>query len=105
MRWHHVSFYCTLRLILQTFCKKIQVSGFFLKIFFPDYSAIAVLFLDLTCDSFTKTILAQLAILTDPKPGRVFREILPIVQSATPVITPQINVNVRRCVIRFINLQ
>lgn len=48
-------------------------------------------------DKFTKAILAQLAALSDPKPGRVFREILPIVQVAVPVATPQININIKMC--------
>lgn len=45
-------------------------------------------------DSFTVSILQQIANLTDPKPGRVFREILPIVQTAHPVVIPEINVSV-----------
>ena len=45
-------------------------------------------------DDFTKTILSQLELVHDPKPGRVFREILPIVLSAGPVASPEINVNV-----------
>lgn len=45
-------------------------------------------------DAFTSAILAQLANLNDPKPGRVCREILLIVQTASPVVTPDINVNV-----------
>lgn len=45
-------------------------------------------------DAFTDSILNQIAGMNDPKPGRVFREILPIVQSAPPVATPEININV-----------
>lgn len=45
-------------------------------------------------DAFTLAIINQLSNLSDPKPGRVFREILPIVQTATPLLTPDINVNV-----------
>lgn len=46
-------------------------------------------------DTFTLAIINQLSNLSDPKPGRVFREILPIVQTATPLLTPDINANVR----------
>jgi integrator complex subunit 4 len=45
-------------------------------------------------DTFTTSILAQLATLSDPKPGRVFREILPIVQTFLPTMIPRINTNV-----------
>lgn len=45
-------------------------------------------------DKFTKAILSQLESVNDPKPGRVFREILPIVLSAGAVASPDINVNV-----------
>lgn len=45
-------------------------------------------------DPFTQSILHQIAGMNDPKPGRVFREILPIVQTAPPVSTPEININV-----------
>lgn len=45
-------------------------------------------------DAFTVSLLSQIANLNDPKPGRVFREILPLVQTAPPVVTPEINVNV-----------
>lgn len=48
----------------------------------------------LTADPFTKQMLSQLAAIVDPKPGRVFWEILPIVQSPFPVVTPKINVDV-----------
>lgn len=44
----------------------------------------------------------QLAVLTDPKPGRVFREIMPIVQVAVPVATPQININIKMCTARIL---
>lgn len=46
-------------------------------------------------DSFTSSILNQISSMNDPKPGRVFREILPIVQTASPVASPEININVR----------
>lgn len=46
-------------------------------------------------DAFTASILNQISSLNDPKPGRVFREILPIVQTASPVASPEININVR----------
>lgn len=39
-------------------------------------------------------MLSQLGAIVDPKPGRVFWEILPIVQSPFPVVTPKINVDV-----------
>lgn len=45
-------------------------------------------------DSFTSSILNQISSMNDPKPGRVFREILPIVQAASPVASPEININV-----------
>ena len=51
-------------------------------------------FLELCPDSFTLKILSYLESVNDPKPGRVFRGILPIVQSSSPVETPQININV-----------
>lgn len=49
---------------------------------------------NMTPDSFTAAILIQIANLNDPKPGRVFREILPLLQGAPPVMSPEINVNV-----------
>lgn len=45
-------------------------------------------------DAFTASILKQLASVNDPKPGRVFREILPILQTAPPVPPPETNFNV-----------
>lgn len=45
-------------------------------------------------DTFTTSILNQISNMNDPKPGRVFREILPIVQAASPVASPEININV-----------
>lgn len=45
----------------------------------------------IVADAFTTAILLQIANLNDPKPGRVFREILPIVQTASPLVTPDIN--------------
>lgn len=56
----------------------------------------------ITADAFTLSILMQIANLNDPKPGRVFREILPIVQTAPPMVTPEINVNVSLIFIGFI---
>lgn len=53
-------------------------------------------------DAFTLSIVNQLSNLSDPKPGRVFREILPIVQTATPLLTPDINVNVSLSFERFV---
>lgn len=48
-------------------------------------------------DSFTRTLLSKLDAITDPKPGRVFREILPLVQHATPLALPPANDKIRRC--------
>lgn len=48
-------------------------------------------------DGLTKSILTVLAAISDPKPGKVYREILPIVQMATPITTPNINVNIKMC--------
>lgn len=48
-------------------------------------------------DSFTRTLLSKLDAITDPKPGRVFREILPLVQHATPLALPPANEKIRRC--------
>lgn len=45
-------------------------------------------------DAFTSAILNQIASMNDPKPGRVFREILPILQTALPPESPEININV-----------
>lgn len=45
-------------------------------------------------DTFTTAILNQISSMNDPKPGRVFREILPIVLTAMPVASPEININV-----------
>lgn len=56
----------------------------------------------LQADAFTVAILQQIANLTDPKPGRVFREIMPIVQTAHPVVTPEINVAIRLCTARIL---
>ncbi|XP_030378031.1 integrator complex subunit 4 [Scaptodrosophila lebanonensis] len=49
-------------------------------------------------DSFTRTLLSKLDAITDPKPGRVFREILPLVQNAPPLALPPANDKIRRCV-------
>ncbi|KAH8411679.1 hypothetical protein KR215_008753 [Drosophila sulfurigaster] len=48
-------------------------------------------------DSFTRTLLSKLDAIADPKPGRVFREILPLVQHATPLSLPPANEKIRRC--------
>lgn len=48
-------------------------------------------------DQFTNSLLTQLSNLSDPKPGKVFREILPIVQSASPILTPKINLQIKMC--------
>lgn len=47
-------------------------------------------------DAFTTAILNQISNMNDPKPGRVFREISPIVQAAAPIASPEINLNVSR---------
>uniref|UniRef100_A0A7G3B2J9 Integrator complex subunit 4 n=1 Tax=Lutzomyia longipalpis TaxID=7200 RepID=A0A7G3B2J9_LUTLO len=57
---------------------------------------------DIVADKFTGSILQSLAAISDPKPGRVFWEILPIVQSATPVVTPRVNVDIRMCTARIL---
>lgn len=50
---------------------------------------------DLESDSFTKSVLKYLESVNDPKPGRVSRGILPIVQSANLWQNPTlINFNV-----------
>lgn len=49
-------------------------------------------------DSFTRQLLGKLDAITDPKPGRVFREILPLVQQAPPLALPPANEKIRRCV-------
>ncbi|XP_017850767.2 integrator complex subunit 4 [Drosophila busckii] len=48
-------------------------------------------------DSFTRDLLSKLDAITDPKPGRVFREILPLVQHAPPLALPPANSKIRRC--------
>lgn len=48
----------------------------------------------MTADAFTTAILKQLASVNDPKPGRVFREILPILQTAPQVPPPETNFDV-----------
>ncbi|XP_058825412.1 integrator complex subunit 4 isoform X2 [Topomyia yanbarensis] len=53
-------------------------------------------------DSFTSAILTKLASIGDPRPGRVFREILPLVQAASPVVIPKINTNIQMCKARII---
>lgn len=49
-------------------------------------------------DAFTTALLNQIASMNDPKPGRVFREILPIIQTAAPVASPEINIDVRKAI-------
>ncbi|XP_017055722.1 integrator complex subunit 4 [Drosophila ficusphila] len=49
-------------------------------------------------DSFTRQLLSKLDGISDPKPGRVFREILPLVQQAPPLALPPANDKIRRCV-------
>ncbi|KAH8409022.1 hypothetical protein KR009_005317 [Drosophila setifemur] len=49
-------------------------------------------------DSFTRQLLSKLDAISDPKPGRVFREILPLVQQAPPLALPPANEKIRRCV-------
>ncbi|KAH8291674.1 hypothetical protein KR018_005285 [Drosophila ironensis] len=49
-------------------------------------------------DTFTRQLLGKLEAITDPKPGRVFREILPLVQQAPPLALPEANEKIRRCV-------
>lgn len=48
-------------------------------------------------DSFTRSLLSKLDAIVDPKPGRVFREILPLVQHAPPLALPPANEKIRRC--------
>uniref|UniRef100_A0A1B0D7Z6 Integrator complex subunit 4 n=1 Tax=Phlebotomus papatasi TaxID=29031 RepID=A0A1B0D7Z6_PHLPP len=57
---------------------------------------------EIAADKFSTSILQALAAISDPKPGRVFWEILPIVQSATPVVTPRVNVDIRMCTARIL---
>lgn len=49
-------------------------------------------------DTLTTSLLEQLETITDPKPGRVFREILPLVQKLTVVKMPPPNVNIKMCI-------
>lgn len=56
----------------------------------------------LSADSFTSAILTKLASIGDPRPGRVFREILPVVQAAAPVVIPRINTNIKMCKARIL---
>lgn len=48
-------------------------------------------------DSLTSLLLNQLSNIVDPKPGKVFREILPLVQKSSPVKMPSANVNIKMC--------
>lgn len=48
-------------------------------------------------DSLTTSLLNQLANIVDPKPGKVFREILPLVQKPPCVRMPPPNVNIKMC--------
>ncbi|XP_058451995.1 integrator complex subunit 4 [Malaya genurostris] len=56
----------------------------------------------LVADSFTSAILTKLASIGDPRPGRVFREILPVVQAASLAIIPKINTNIKMCKARIV---
>uniref|UniRef100_A0A1B0BF91 Integrator complex subunit 4 n=1 Tax=Glossina palpalis gambiensis TaxID=67801 RepID=A0A1B0BF91_9MUSC len=49
-------------------------------------------------DDLTTSLLNQLGSIVDPKPGRVFREILPLVQAGSPVKMPPPNVEIKMCV-------
>ncbi|XP_055541345.1 integrator complex subunit 4 [Wyeomyia smithii] len=55
----------------------------------------------LVADTFTSAILTKLTSIGDPKPGRVFREILPLVQAAAPVTIPKINTKIKMCKARI----
>lgn len=57
----------------------------------------------LAADTFTVSILHQITTLNDPKPGRLFREILPIVQTAQPIVTPEINTNIKICTAQILD--
>ncbi|KAI8126837.1 Integrator complex subunit 4 [Lucilia cuprina] len=48
-------------------------------------------------DSLTTLLLNQLSSIVDPKPGKVFREILPLVQKPSAVSMPPANVNIKMC--------
>ncbi|XP_073832840.1 integrator complex subunit 4 [Musca autumnalis] len=48
-------------------------------------------------DALTTDLLNQLASIVDPKPGKVFREILPLVQKPSMVRMPPPNVNIKMC--------
>lgn len=48
----------------------------------------------MTADTSTLSILNQIANMNDHKPGRVSREISPVIQTASPVSSPEININV-----------
>ncbi|XP_075157218.1 integrator complex subunit 4 [Haematobia irritans] len=52
---------------------------------------------DFLPDSLTTSLLNQLASIVDPKPGKVFREILPLVQRPCVVRMPPPNVNIKMC--------
>ncbi|XP_055374247.1 integrator complex subunit 4 [Condylostylus longicornis] len=54
-----------------------------------------------TPDNLTTVLLNKLSNINDPKPGRVFREICPIVQNASPIVTPKINIDIRMCKARI----
>ncbi|SPP78108.1 integrator complex subunit 4 [Drosophila guanche] len=53
-------------------------------------------------DCFTRQLLSKLDAITDPRPGRVFREILPLVQNAPPLALPPANEKIRRCMASII---
>ncbi|EDV46356.1 integrator complex subunit 4 [Drosophila erecta] len=64
----------------------------------PDVSMKEPVSRDAQPDSFTRQLLSKLDGISDPKPGRVFREILPLVQQAPPLALPPANDKIRRCV-------
>ncbi|XP_043657919.1 integrator complex subunit 4 [Drosophila teissieri] len=64
----------------------------------PDISMKEPVSRDAQPDSFTRQLLSKLDGISDPKPGRVFREILPLVQQAPPLALPPANDKIRRCV-------
>ncbi|KMZ08806.1 integrator complex subunit 4 [Drosophila simulans] len=64
----------------------------------PDMPMKAGVSRDAQPDSFTRQLLSKLDGISDPKPGRVFREILPLVQQAPPLALPPANDKIRRCV-------
>ncbi|XP_037937661.1 integrator complex subunit 4 [Teleopsis dalmanni] len=53
-------------------------------------------------DEFTNALLTELINIPDPKPGRVYRQILRLVQNASLVCMPPPNVNIRMCVANIV---